>query len=58
MTDADQANDLALLVNTPTQTKSLLHRLEHAAGGIGLYTNADKTEIMCFKQERVISTLS
>ena len=36
----------------------LLHRLEEATRGIGHYVNANKTEYMCFKRERGISTLS
>ena len=57
MTAADYADDLVLLANTPDQTKSLLHSLKQAAGGIGLNLNANKTEFMCFKQEGAISTL-
>ena len=34
-----------------------LHSLEQAAGDIGLYMNADKTECMCFNQRSDISTL-
>ena len=56
MTDADNADDLALLANTPTQAEFLLHSLEQAARGINLYVNADKAEFMCFKQEGVVST--
>ena len=48
ITDADYADDIALLANTPTQAEFLLHSLERAAGGIGLHVNADKTEYMCF----------
>ena len=58
ITDTDHANDKALLANTPTQTQSLLHSLEQAAGGIGLHVNADKTEYMCFNQKGNISTLN
>ena len=47
ITDADYADDIALLANTPTQAKTLLHSLERAAAGIGLHVNADKTEYMC-----------
>ena len=36
MTDANYANDLALLTNTPTQAEFLQHSLEQAVGGIGL----------------------
>ena len=44
ITDANYADDIALLANTPAQTESLLHSLERAAGGIGLYVNADKRD--------------
>ena len=33
MTDADYLDDLVLLANAPAQAESLLHSLEHAAGG-------------------------
>ena len=48
ITDANNADDIVLLANTPTQAKSLLHSLEQATGGIGLHVNADKTVYMCF----------
>ena len=48
ITDADYTDDIALLANTPAQAKTLLHSLEQAAAGIGLYVNADKMECMCF----------
>ena len=57
ITDADYADDIALLANTPAQAKTLLHRLEQAAGNIGLYVKADKIEYMCFNQRCNISTL-
>ena len=44
ITDADYADDIALLANSPAQAETLLHSLEWAAGGIGLHVNADKTE--------------
>ena len=53
ITDADYADDIVLLANTPTQAKSLLHNLEQAAGGIGLHVNADKTEYLSFNQKGV-----
>ena len=34
ITDADYADDMALLVNSPTQVESLLLSLERAAGGM------------------------
>ena len=49
---------IALLANTAPQANYLLHRLELAAGGIGLYVNADKTECMSFIQGGAISTLN
>ena len=42
--DADHADDIALLANTPDQAKTLLHSLERATAGIGLHVNAHKTE--------------
>ena len=40
--DADYADDIALLANTPAQAQTLLPSLERAAGGISLHVNADK----------------
>ena len=57
ITDADYADDIALLANTPNQAETLLHSLEWAAAGIGLHVNAHKTEFMCFNQKGNISTL-
>ena len=57
ITDADYADDIALLANTPNQAETLLHSLEWAAEGIGLHVNAHKTEYMCFNQAGDISTL-
>ena len=42
--DADYADDIALLANTPTQAKTLLHSLVQEASGICLHVNADKTD--------------
>ena len=56
--DADYADDISLLANTPAPAKSLLHILERAAAGTGLHVNADKTEYKCFKQRGDISTLN
>ena len=56
ITDVDYADDIALLANTPTQAKTLLHSLERAAAGIGLHVNAHKTKYMCFNPRDVIST--
>ena len=54
ITDADYADNIALLANTPNQAETLLHSLERAAAGIGLHVNAHKTEYMCYND---ISTL-
>ena len=55
ITDAD---DIALLANTPAQAETLLHSLERAAAAIGLHINAHKTEYICFNQRGDISTLN
>ena len=57
ITDADYADDIAILANTPNQAETLLHSLERVAAGIGLYVNAHKTEYMCYNQTADISTL-
>ena len=57
ITDADHADDIALLANTPNQAETLLHSLEWASAGISLHVNAHKTEYMCFNQAGDISTL-
>ena len=50
ITDADNADDIAILANTPNQAETLLHSLERATADIGLHVNAHKTEYMCFNQ--------
>ena len=57
ITDADYADDKAILANTPNQAETLLHSLERAAAGIGLHVNAHKTEYMCYNQTGDITTL-
>ena len=57
ITDADYADDIAILANTPDQAETLLQSLERAAASIGLYVNAHKTEYMCYNQTGDISTL-
>ena len=56
ITDADYADDITILANTPNQAETLLHSLERAAAGIGLHVNAHKTDYMCFNQTGNIST--
>ena len=57
ITDADYADDIALLAKTHNQAETLLHSWERATAGIGLHVNAHKTEYMCFNQAGDISTL-
>ena len=57
ITDADYADDIAILANTPDQAETLLHSLERAAASMGLHVNAHKTEYMCYNQTGDISTL-
>ena len=57
ITDADYADDIAILANTPNQAETQQHSLERATVGIGLNVNAHKTEYMCFNQAGDISTL-
>ena len=57
ITDADYADDIAILANTPNQAETLLHSLEWATAGIGLHVNAHKTEYMCYNQTGDITTL-
>ena len=57
ITDADYADDIAILANTPNQAETLLHSLERATSGIGLHVNAHKMEYMCYNQTGDISTL-
>ena len=57
ITDADYADDIAILATTPNQAKTVLHSLERATAGIGLHVNKHKSEYMCFNQTGDISTL-
>ena len=43
ITDANFAEDLVLLANTPAQAEFFVHILEQVAGSIGLLMNANKT---------------
>ena len=56
-TNTDYADDIALTTNTPAQAEYLLYSLERVTGGIGLHSNADETEYICFNQRGDISTL-
>ena len=57
ITDANYADDIAILANTPNQAETLQHSLERAAAGIGPRINAHKTEYMGFNQTGDISTV-
>ena len=57
ITDANYADDIAILANTPTQAETLQHSLERATAAIGLHVNATQTEYMCFNQTGDIFTL-
>ena len=54
--DADDADDITIMENTPNQAVTLLHSLEQAAARIGLHVNAHKTEYVCYNQTGDIST--
>ena len=58
ITDANHADDIALLANATAQAETLRYSLERAAAGISLYANAHKMEYMCFNQTGDISTLN
>ena len=44
ITDADYADDIAILANTPNKAETLLDSLEQAAADTGFHVNAPKTE--------------
>ena len=56
ITNANYADDIAILANTPNQAETLLHSLKRAATGIGLHVNAHKMEYICYNQTGDIST--
>ena len=45
ITDADYADNMALLTKAPTQAEYLLHYLEQEAGGIDLHENEEKNGV-------------
>ena len=57
ITDADDADDIAILANTPNKAETLLHSLERASAGTGLHVNAHKTEYICYNQTGDIGPL-
>ena len=58
ITDADYADDIALLANASTKAETLQYSLERAAAGIHPHVNIHKTEYMCFNQTGDNSTLN
>ena len=48
----DNADDIAILANTPNQAETQLHILERT-----VHVNAHKTEYMCYNQTGDITTL-
>ena len=58
ITDADYADDLALLADSIQGATEFLHSLEKVASEIGLYVNASKTEFMTFNQDGTINSLN
>ena len=58
ITDADYADNLALLSDNLYNAQKLLHILEKSAAFIGLHANATKTEYMCYNQDGPIEALN
>ena len=58
ITDADYADDIALLAKAPAQAESLLHSSEPAARGIRFHVNANKTDYICLNREEAMSSLN
>ena len=56
--DAVYVDDLALLGNVSAEAKLLLNSLGQVARSISLYVNANKTNLMCFKQGVAISSFN
>ena len=54
ITEADQADGIAILAHAPAQAETL----QHDAAVIGLHVNAQKTEYICYNQTGDISTLN
>ena len=49
MTDADYADDLLLLINTPPPAEFLLHSQVQEAADIGLYVDTDQKQTYIFE---------
>ena len=57
ITDADYADDIVILANTPNHAETLQYSFERAAADIGFHINTHKTEYKYFNQTGDISTL-
>ena len=58
ITDADYADDLALISDSIQGATAFLHSLEKVAAEIGLYVNASKTEFIAFNQNGTINSMN
>ena len=58
ITEADDQVNFYFLVNVPAQAEFLLYSLQQAVGSISLNMNANKTELMSFKQKGTFSTVT
>ena len=58
ITDADYADDVALLSDKSYNAQKLLYIQEKSAAFIGLHVNVTKTEYMCYNQDSTIDTLN
>ena len=56
--DIDYADDLAIMSDYIDNATKLLHSIEKAARGIGLYINAKKTEFMAYNQDGQIKSVA
>ena len=51
LTDADCVDDLELLLNTAALAAFQFHSLKQSATDIGLYVNANQTELLCLNKK-------
>ena len=52
MTDADYADDLAIISNNDKNAETIFHKIEKIAEKIGLKINTNKTEYMSINQDK------
>ena len=57
LTDADYADDLALISDKCSNAEKMLHLLEYAAEKVGLKVNAKKTEYINYNHQGTIKTI-